>query len=51
MAAERLGELEQLMAELEVLHGRIAELEERVDFAERIVAQITEERLLARGRS
>jgi hypothetical protein len=51
MAAERLGELEQRLAELEVLHGRIAELEERVDFAERIVAQITEERLLPRGGS
>ena len=39
MAAERLAELEQRLAELEAGHGRMAELEERLDFAERLLSQ------------
>ena len=37
MAAERLEELEQRMADLEGAHARVAELEERLEFAERML--------------
>ncbi len=43
MAAERIAELEQRLAELEGAMGRVAELEERVDFAERLLAQSSAE--------
>jgi ABC-type transport system involved in cytochrome bd biosynthesis fused ATPase/permease subunit len=36
--AERLAELEQRVAELEFDHARLLELEERLDFAERLLA-------------
>lgn len=39
MAAERLAELEQRMAELEAAQAQVAELAERLDFAERLLAQ------------
>ena len=44
MAAYRFEELEQRMAELEMAQGRIVELEERLDFTERMLAQTTGER-------
>lgn len=37
--AERVAELESRVAELESQHSRVLELEERVDFAERLLAQ------------
>jgi hypothetical protein len=39
MAAERIHELEQRVADLELGQSRMAELEERLDFAERLLAQ------------
>ncbi len=39
MTAERIAELEQRMAELESAQTRIMELEERLDFTERLLAQ------------
>jgi len=44
MAAERMLELEQRMADLESVEHRVAELEERLDFAERMLAQGSSER-------
>lgn len=38
MAAERMFELEQRLADLESVEHRVAELEERLDFAERMLA-------------
>lgn len=38
MNAERVSELEHRMGELELAQARIAELEERLDFAERMLA-------------
>lgn len=50
MAAERLAELELRMAELEAGQARVAELEERLDFAERLLAQPpADQRVLAPG--
>jgi len=50
MAAERIAELEQRMAELEAAQGRVTELEERLDFTERLLAQsAAEPRVLGRG--
>ena len=40
--ASRLFDLEQRVADLEAAHDRILELEERVDFAERLLAQRAE---------
>ena len=37
--AERVAELESRVAELESQQGRVLELEERLDFAERLLAQ------------
>ncbi len=37
--SERLAELESRMLEMEAQQGRLLELEERVDFAERLLAQ------------
>ena len=39
MAAERIAELEQRVAELEAAQGEVQELAERLDFAERLLAQ------------
>ncbi len=39
MAAERFQDLEDRVAELEAAQTRMAELEERLDFAERLLAQ------------
>lgn len=39
VAAQRMGELEDRVAEIDLLHARITELEERVDFSERLLAQ------------
>jgi hypothetical protein len=39
MAAERLAELEDRVAELEAAQSSVAELEERLDFAERLLAK------------
>lgn len=36
---ERVAELEQRMADLEVQQGRLLELEERLDFTERLLTQ------------
>jgi ubiquinone biosynthesis protein UbiJ len=38
VAAERMFELEQRLADLESVEHRMAELEERLDFAERMLA-------------
>ena len=39
VAAQRIYELEDRVAELEAVHFRMQELEERVDFAERLLTQ------------
>jgi len=39
VAAERIAELEERLAELEAGQSRIGDLEERLDFAERLLAQ------------
>jgi|KBSSwiStaDraftv2_1062776.scaffolds.fasta_scaffold60587_6 hypothetical protein len=39
MAAERIAELEERVAELEAAQAEVAELAERLDFAERLLAQ------------
>jgi hypothetical protein len=39
--AERLSDLEARVADLEQVHYRLAELEERLDFSERLLAQQT----------
>jgi hypothetical protein len=50
MAAVRIAELDQRMAELEAAQGRVAELEERLDFTERLLAKsAAEPRALGRG--
>ena len=50
MAAERLAEMEERIAELEAGQARMAELEERLDFAERLLAQpLAERRALSSG--
>ena len=49
MAAARLEELEQRVNQLEASELRVAELEERLDFAERMLAQSTGEKSLPTG--
>jgi hypothetical protein len=49
MAAERIAELEQRMADLEEAQARVAELEERLDFTERLLARSVEQRVLPGG--
>ena len=50
MAAERLAEMEERIAELEAGQARMGELEERLDFAERLLAKPpAERRVLAPG--
>jgi hypothetical protein len=51
MAALRLEEIEQRLAELDAAHARIAELEGRVEFAERLLSQASGERRLVGGGS
>jgi hypothetical protein len=52
MAAVRLEELEQRLGELEASQTRIAELEERLDFAERLLArQSPDRKLLEEGQA
>lgn len=46
---ERMEELEQRVAEVEILHARVAELEERLDFSERLLVQQTEQRQFVGG--
>jgi hypothetical protein len=44
MTAVRLEEIEQRLADLEAREARVAELEERLDFAERVLAKPDESR-------
>lgn len=46
---DRIAELEQRLAELEYGQGRLAELEERVDFQERLLVRQRDELRLAPG--
>lgn len=45
---ERAGLLEARLAELEALHERVLELENRVEFSERLLAQVREPERLGR---
>jgi hypothetical protein len=45
MAAARLEEMEQRLADLEAAQARVLELEERLDFTERLLVQGTGERV------
>ena len=49
VAAIRIAELEDRVAELEAAQADVAELAERLDFAERLLAQPPVERVLPRG--
>lgn len=49
MTAQRLEEMEQRLGELENAQLRVAELEERLDFAERLLARADAGALLPRG--
>lgn len=42
IAEERMAELEARVGEMDLLHDRVHELEERLDFAERLLAQVRE---------
>ena len=46
---QRVNELQSQLADAEILHGRVAELEERLDFAERLLAQRDEPARLPDG--
>jgi hypothetical protein len=46
---ERVEELESRVGELEQMQFRVAELEERLDFAERLLGQQREPERLPRG--
>jgi len=50
MAAERLAELEARVAELEQGEARLLELEERLDFTERLLVQQREQEAARLGR-
>lgn len=39
LAAERMADLEARLGDMDQLHDRVQELEERLDFAERLLAQ------------
>ncbi len=47
MAAERIADLEARVADLEIAHSRLAELEERMDFSERLLTQQSHESRVA----
>jgi len=49
VAQERLDEVEARLAEVDALHARVAELEERLDFSERLLAQHDPARLGGRA--
>jgi hypothetical protein len=49
MTAQRLEEMEQRLGELEGAQARVAELEERLDFAERLLARADAGALLSKG--
>ena len=49
MAAVRIEELEERVAELEAAQADVAELAERLDFAERLLAQPPADRAIQRG--
>jgi len=49
IAAGDLADLQARVAELEAERGRLGELEERVDFTERMLAQVKSEGALPRG--
>ena len=49
MAARQIAELEDRVAELEASQGRVLELEERLDFAERVLARESERLRLPQG--
>jgi len=49
MVGERLVELEGRLADLEAAQARVVELEERLDFAERLLAQAPAERQAIEG--
>ena len=51
MAAERIAELEQRVTELESVQMEVAELAERLDFAERLLATEREVPRLGKGAS
>lgn len=46
----RLADVEGRLAELEALHARVAELEERVDFSERLLADPAQRERIAGGK-
>lgn len=47
MAAERIADLEARVAELEMAQSRVTELEERMDFSERLLTQQSHESRVA----
>ncbi|HEX7918398.1 MAG TPA: hypothetical protein VF454_03295, partial [Gemmatimonadales bacterium] len=49
LGADELEDLRHRLTELEAERGRVAELEERVDFAERLLAKSNEPEQLKRG--
>ena len=49
VADERLGEVERRLQELETREHRVGELEDRLDFAERLLAQRDDARLTREG--
>ncbi len=51
MAAERVADLEARLEELEAVHARMVELEERVDFTERLLARGAQVELPAEPRA
>ena len=50
MAAERIADLEARVAELEIAQTRVAELEERMDFSERLLTQQSNESRISDSR-
>ncbi len=47
-AAHRLADVEDRVAEIDTLHARIMELEERVDFSERLLARADQRQVAGR---
>ena len=48
-SSEEIAGMRERLEELEAERGRVAELEQRVDFAERMLAQVQSEGALPRG--